>query len=166
MVPSPSTGGARGRRAVRTCAMPRSPATTPPQAPLLPSAEDSGRERCNSFPPRRLSFDKFSSALEAVAALHAPEGLAVQCPPRHVQSHVTGPRAPAPYQSSQRPPQAQGVRSAERRATRELTRSESFPVRRSSFDRIVDQLNGGEDPGEPALGPNSTNTNTCVLSLI
>ena len=146
----------------RPCAMPRSPATTPPQA-ALPSAEDSGRERCNSFPPRRLSFDKFSSALEAVAALHAPEGLAVQCPPSHDQSHVTGPRAPAPCESSQRPPQAHGVGSAERRAARELTRSESFPVRRSSFDRIIDQLNGGGDAGEPALGPNSTNTNTCVL---
>ena len=137
-----------------------------PEATVSPGSRRrfGDRNASNSFPPRRLSFDKLRTAIEAlVASTEGPEdNISRDRTPSPVR-HAAG-RVPADDRDAATPrPREGAVHAGEGNnhdKARQLVRSGSFPVRRSSFDRILDVIHSNEEQGEPADGPALTNSNT------
>jgi len=160
------------------------------QGPSTPGGSRRELGRSNSFPPRRHSFDKIWSVIQAsdaveeggdtrlesgtpspshqsLASRSREEGVGVHQPPppcnpavkpeyRTTWRPTIAPSAPGKMEESC------GPRESRREAGKEekrLGRSESFPIRRSSFDRIID-LHANDEADEPAAGPHFTSTNT------
>lgn len=134
-----------------------------PDAAASPRSRRFGdRNASNSFPPRRLSFDKLRTAIEAlVASTEIREDNMSRdrtpSPVLHAAERLAGDDAASPR--SREVPLHAGVGNSHDKA-RQLVRSGSFPVRRSSFDRILDVIHSNEEQGEPADGPALTNSNT------
>ena len=120
------------------------------------------RSASSSFPPRRLSFDKLRTAIEAlVASTEGQDGdiCADQNSSPELVRHAAMPAGHSTPESSE----GAAERNGSKDKGGQLGRSGSFPVRRSSFDRILDVIHSNEEQGEPADGPvltNTTNTNT------
>lgn len=116
------------------------------------------RGASSSFPPRRLSFDRLRTAIEALVASTEAQDADMSThknsspePVHHAARHADH-ATPEPIEGA-------GERNGRDKA-RHLGRSGSFPVRRSSFDRILDVIHSNEEQGEPADGPELTKTNT------